>query len=99
MTKSIEPALHQLDRAAAEAGGRQRAGDRQADGGVVLRRQHLVGVDVAGLREPAGIERLEPAVDQLPDFGAAARPVILDGFSGEVVGFAVARRPGRSVGH
>ena len=43
----------------------QGAGDRQPDGRVALRRQHLVGEDVAGLGEPAGVEGLEAALDQL----------------------------------
>ena len=60
-----EAAVHHLDHAAAEARRRERAGDRQADRGVVLGRQHLVGEDVAGLGQPAGVERLEPVVDQL----------------------------------
>ena len=67
-----QAAVHQLDDAAAEAGGRQRAGDGQADGGVVLRRQHLVGEDVAGLGQAAGVERLESALDEVADLGAAA---------------------------
>ena len=67
-----QAALHHLDDAAAEAGRRQRAGDRQADRRVVLGRQHLVGEDLARLRQPAGVERLEPVVDQLADLGAAA---------------------------
>ena len=75
-----QAAVDQLDDAAAEAGGRQRAGDGEPDGGVAGRRQHLVGEDVAGLREPAGVERLEAVLDELPDVGAAARPVVVDGF-------------------
>ena len=59
-----QPALHQLDDAAAKACGRQRAGDRQADGRVVRRRQHLVGEDAARLAEPGGVEGLEPLVYQ-----------------------------------
>ena len=94
-----EAAVHQLDDAAAEAGRRERAGDGQADGGVVLGRQHLVGEDVAGLRQASGVEGLEAAVDELADLGAAARPVVFDGFSREVLWRPVARRPGRSVGH
>ena len=57
--KVDQTAVDHLDHASAEAGRRQRAGDRQADGGVVLGRQHLVGEDVAGLGEPARVERLE----------------------------------------
>ena len=78
-----QPALHHLDDAAAEAGRRQRAGDRQPDRRVVLRRQHLVGEDLARLAEPRGVERLESLVDQLPDLGAAVRPVVADRLAGE----------------
>ena len=94
-----EPAVEELDDAAAEPRGGQGAGDGQSDRGVVGRIEHLVGEDVAGLGQAAGIEGLKPAVDQLPDVGAAARPVVLDGFSRQVVGGFVARGPRRSVGH
>ena len=94
-----QAALHQLDDAAAEAGGRERARDGQADGGVVGRGQHLVGVDVAGLGQPAGVERLEAALDQRPDLGAPRRPVVADLFSLEKLAGTVARGSGRSVGH
>ncbi len=60
-----QPAVHQLDDAAAEPGGGERAGDGQADGGVAFRGQHLVGVDVAGFGEAPGVERLEAPLDQL----------------------------------
>ena len=70
-----------------ESGRRQGAGDREPDGRVVGRSEHLLGEDVAGLGQPAGVEGLEPAVDQVPDVGAAARPVVLDRFSRKVVGF------------
>ena len=76
-----QPALHQLDDAAAEAGRRHRAGDRQRDRRVVLGQQHLVREDAAGLAEPRGIERLKALVDEVPDVGAAARPVVADGFA------------------
>ena len=59
-----QAAIHQFDHAAAETGRRQRAGDREPDGRVVFRRQHLVGKNVAGLRQPSGVERLKSAVDQ-----------------------------------
>ena len=76
--KSTSPRSIKLDDAAAEAGRRQRAGDRQPDRGVVRRVEHLVGEDVAGLRQAPGVERLKAAVDELPDVGAAARPVVFD---------------------
>ena len=94
-----QAAVHQLDDAAAETGRGQRAGDRQADGGVVLRRQHLVGEDVAGLRQPAGVEGLEAAVDELADLGAAAWPVVLDWLAFKVIFGGVARCSGRAMGH
>ena len=68
-----EAAVHHLDDAAAEPGRRQRAGDGQADRRVVLGRQHLVGEDVARLGQPAGVERLEPVVDQVADLRRCRR--------------------------
>ena len=94
-----QPALHQLDHAAAQTGGRHRAGDRQPDRRVVLGQQHLVGEDAAGFAEPRGIERLKSFVDQVPDVGAAAGPVVADGFAGEVVGARFFWRAGGTVGH
>ena len=91
--------FHQFDDTAAESGGRERAGDGQADGGVARRGQHLVGVDVAGLGEASGVERLEAPLDELPHLGAAGRPVIANLLSLEKMTGAVARGPGRSVGH
>ena len=58
-----------------------------------------VGEDMAGLGQAACIEGLEAAVDELADLGAPARPIICDRFSSKVVRGAMARRPGRSVGH
>ena len=94
-----EPALHQLDDAAAKSGRRQRAGDRQPDRRVVLGQQHLVGEDAAGLAEPGGVERLKALVDELPDVGAAARPVVPDGLAGQVVGAGFFWCTRRTVGH
>ena len=73
-----QPALHQLHDAAAEPGRRHRAGDRQRNRRVVLGQQHLVGEDAAGFAEPCGVERLKSFVDEVPDVGAAARPVVAD---------------------
>ena len=42
-----EPAVHQLDDAAAQPRRRHRAGNRQPDRGFVLRREHSVGEDLA----------------------------------------------------
>ena len=94
-----EPAVEELDDAAPEPGGRQGAGNREPDGRVVGRSQHLLGEDVARLGQPAGIEGLKPAVDQVPDVAAPPRPVVLDRFSRQVVGGFMARGPRRSVGH
>jgi hypothetical protein len=54
---------------------------------------------VARLREPAGVERLKPVVNQVTNLGAAARPVILDGLAGEVVLRTLRWRTGCTVGH
>ena len=62
-------------------------------------RQHLVGVDVAGLGQPAGVEGLESPVDQRADLGAPRRPVVTNLLSLEILTGAVARGSGRSVGH
>ena len=63
-----------------------------ADGRVVLRQQHLVREDVTGLGQAAGVERLKPLVYQLPDLGAATRPVVADRLClTEVVGAACGR--------
>jgi hypothetical protein len=83
-----QPAFHQFNDAAAEARRRERAGDRQPDRGVVLRQKHLVRENPAGLTQPGCVEGLKPFVDQVPDVGAAARPVVPNGFSGQVVRFA-----------
>jgi hypothetical protein len=57
--------LHQLDDAAAEAGGRERAGDGQADGRVAGRRQHLVGVDVQASESRPALNAWKPPFDEL----------------------------------
>ena len=86
-----EAAIHHLDDAAAEAGRRHRAGDRQPDRRVVLRREHLVGEDLARLRQAAGVERLKPVVDQPRIVGAALRPVVANRFAGEELSLGSAR--------
>ena len=78
-----QAALHQLDDAAAKTGRRQRPGDGEANGRVVLGGQHFLGVDLAGLVQPPGVERLEAFVDQLLDLGAARRTVVLDWLPGQ----------------
>ena len=78
-----EPAIHQLDDAPSEAGRGHGAGDGEADRGVVFGRQHLVGKDCACLRQPAGVEGLEPVIYQQAKVGAAARPVITNRLAGE----------------
>jgi hypothetical protein len=80
-----EAAIHQLDDAAAEAGGRQRAGDGEADRRIVLGVEHLVGEDAARLADPGRVEGLEPLVNQMFDVSAAARPVVTDWLAFEVL--------------
>ena len=94
-----EPALHQLDHAAAETGRRQRAGHREPDRRVVLGQQHLVGEDATGFAEPRGVECLEAFVDEVPDVRAAARPVVPDGLAAQVVGSGFFWCTGGTVGH
>jgi hypothetical protein len=94
-----QPALHQLDDAAAQPGRRQRPGDGQADGRVVLGGQHLVGVDVAGFGKAPRVDGLEAAVNQLTDVGAARRPVVSNLLALEELTRSVARRSGRPVRH
>ena len=89
-----EPALHQLDHTSAKTRGRQCTGDGQRDGRVVLGQQHLVREDTAGLAKPRRIERLKTLVDQVPDVGAAARPIVANGFAREVVWRVISQRPG-----
>ena len=90
-----EPAVHQLDDAAAEPGRRQRPGEGQPDRRVLVGRQHLLGVDLRGLREAAGVERLKSLVDEMADLRAALRPVVADGFAGQNL---LAGTPGRAGG-
>ena len=95
-----QASLYQLDGAAAETrrgSARRQPSDRSW---CRARGQHFLSENLACLREPAGVERLKAAVDELANFRAAARPIITNRFSGKVVlRLAVARRPGRSVGH
>ena len=86
ITKSTSPRSISSTMQPPETGGRQRAGDGQRDRRVVLGQQHLVGEDAAGFAKPRGVERLKALVDQVPDVGAAAGPVVADGFAGQVVG-------------
>src|SRR5688572_4383446 len=81
-----ETAFHEFDHAAAEAGGGQRTGYREANGRLVLRREHLVRVDAARLPEPSGVEGLEAFVDQPRHVGAAARPEIPYRLAGQIAG-------------
>ena len=84
--KSIRPrSMSSMTQPPRPAGVVQAAGDCQPDGRVALRREHLVGEDVAGLGEPAGVEGLEAALDQLADLGASAWPVILDWLAFKVI--------------
>src|SRR5262245_26210299 len=94
-----ETSLHQLNNAAAQTGGRQRACDGEPDRRVVLGQQHFVGEDSAGFTETRGIECLEALVDQLPEIGATARPVIPYGLSAQVVRTGFFWCSWRTVGH
>src|SRR5687768_9501985 len=94
-----QPALHHLDDAAAEPRRRHGTGDRQADGRVVLRREHLVREDLAGFRQPPGVERLEPVVDEPAYRGVAGGPVIPDGPAGEVLARTARGRSGSTMWH
>jgi hypothetical protein len=76
-----QPAVHHLDDAAAKTGRRQRAGDRQTDGRVMFRSEHLLRIDLARFRQPAGVERLKAFIDQVPDLGTPLRPIIPNRFS------------------
>jgi hypothetical protein len=58
-----QPAIHELDDASAKSRRRQRTGDGQADRGVVVRREHFVAENVAGLRQASRVECLEAAID------------------------------------
>ena len=94
-----QPALHHLDDAAAEACGCEGTGNRQRNRRIVLGQQHLVAEDAARLAEPRGVERLESFVDQMVNVGAAARAVVANRLSGEVLLACFARRSGRAVRH
>ena len=94
-----EAALHQLDNAAAQTGRRQRAGNREPDRRVVLGLQHLVGEDAARFTEPRGVECLEALVNEMPDVGAAAGPVVPDRLAAQVVCSGFSWCTGGTMGH
>ena len=94
-----EAAIHQLDDAAAETGRRHRARHREADRGVVLGQEHLVCENPARFAKARRVERLKPLLNQMPDIGAAARPVVANRFARQIVGALLARRARSSVGH
>ncbi len=52
-------ALHKRDDAAADPSGRHRASDGQADGDVLLRVEHALGVEARGLVDAPGVIRLK----------------------------------------
>ena len=68
-----QPAIHHLDDAAADAGRRHGAGNRQPDGRVFLGIEHFFGENPARLRQARGVERLKPLIDEVADFLAALR--------------------------
>ncbi len=81
-----QPSFHQLDHAPAKTRRGQSAGDGQRDGRVMLRQEHLVGENAAGLAESRCIEGLKPFFDEVPDVGASARSIVPNGFAGQVIG-------------
>ena len=80
-----EPALHQLDHAAAQSGRRRCAGDGRPDGRVVLGQQHLLGENPTGLSQACGVEGLKALINQ-PRQVASARTVILYRLAAQVIG-------------
>jgi hypothetical protein len=52
----------------------------------VLGQQHFVREDAAGFSETRRIEGLKTFIDELPEIGAAFRPVIPNGLTTQVVG-------------
>ena len=80
-----QAAVHQLDQAAAQSSRRQRAGQRETDRGVVGWIEHLLREDMAGFREPSGVECLESPVDELAHVGTAPWPVVANRFAAQVI--------------
>src|SRR5213593_18931 len=74
--KVDQAALHQLDDAAAETGGRQGTGDREGNRRVMIGKQHLVREDAARFAKPRGIEGLEPFINQVMNVRAALRTIV-----------------------
>ncbi len=81
-----QPAVDELDKAAAKPCRGESAGNRQPDGRIGRRIEHLAREDVARLRQPGGVEGLEAAVHEVADGGIALRPVVPDGLSGQETG-------------
>ena len=100
MMKSTSPrSTSSMTQPPRPAGVRAPATVSEADRGLVGRVEHLVGENMAGLRQAPGVEGLKAVVDELSDGVAPARPVVFDRFSRKVVPGRLARRPRRSVGH
>ena len=78
-----EPSFHQFNDASAEAGGGERAGERQSNRRVVLLGEHLVAKNAAGFAQPGGIERLKSLVDQGANRRTALRAVVADRLASE----------------
>jgi hypothetical protein len=78
-----ETAIHHFDDASADARRGHGARNRQADHRVFLGSEHLFRENTAGLRQARGVERLEPFVDQVPDFLAPLGSIKTDGLTGE----------------
>src|SRR4029453_915943 len=88
-----EAAVHHLDDAAPHAGRGHCARDGQPDRRVVFRREHLARENLTSLGQAAGVERLEPVVNQPRDRRAALRTIVGDGLAGQRLR---SRVPGRA---
>jgi hypothetical protein len=71
----------------------------RSDRRVVLGQQHLVGEDAARFTEPRSVECLEALVNEMPDVGAAAGPVVPDGLAAQVVFSGFFWCTGGTMGH
>ena len=71
-----QAAVHQLDDASAEPRRRHRAGHRQADGRVVLGRQHLVGEDAHASDNRPALNAWNPSSIRCRISGLPLGPVV-----------------------
>src|SRR5918993_422839 len=80
-----QPAIHHLDHASTDAGGRHSTGDRETNRRLLVGREHFFREDPAGFRQPGGIERLKALIDEMSDFLAALWAIETDGLARERV--------------